>query len=133
MCYNLITVKDKTRTTEREMSKEMKWINESNVVFDRANGAPCIFKFDNSRVWFMFDAMCNTQTMRTEARKLGQAYGAKEVRIKYLWDGKNNTEPRANIVDFFRYAGEYSFYIPLPVQNGKPREFKKFEDSELFV
>lgn len=111
----------------------MKWINESNVQFNRTNAAPCIFKFDNSRVWFMFDAICNVQTMKSEARKLGQAYGAKEVTVKYLWDGNKNTEPRANVVDFFRHAGNYRFYIPLPVQNGKQREFKNFDASELFV
>lgn len=111
----------------------MKWINESNVQFNRGNYEPCIFKFDNSKVWFMFDAICSTQTVRTEARKLGQAYGAKEVTIKYLFDGNKNTEARAVVVNFFRHTGKYRFYIPLPVQNGKPREFKDFSDSELFA
>ena len=111
----------------------MKWINESNVVFDRGNCTPCIFKFDNSRVWFRFDAAFNTPTVRSEARKLGQAYGAKEVTIKYLCDGDKTTEPRENVVDFYCYAGKYHFYTPLPVQEGERRKFKDFEDSELFA
>jgi hypothetical protein len=111
----------------------MKWINESNVEFNCGNHALCIFKFDNSRVWFMFDALCSTQTVRTEARKLGQAYGAKEVTIKYLWDGGKGTEPRENVVDFYCYAGKYYFRIPLLAQGWERCEFKNFEDSELFV
>lgn len=111
----------------------MKWINESNVVFDRRNYTPCIFKFDNSKIWFEPDANCTTQSIRALARKLGQAYGAKEITIKYLWDGDKTTEPRENIVDFYCYAGKYHFQIPLPVQEGEQRKFKNFEDSELFV
>lgn len=111
----------------------MKWINESNVQFDRGNHEPCIFKFDNSKMWFMFDAVCSTQTVRTEARKLGQVYGAKEITIKYLWDGYKMTESREKFVNFSRYDGKYNFYIPMPVQVGEMREFKNFDDSELFV
>lgn len=110
----------------------MKWINESNVEFNRGNYEPCIFKFDNSKVWFEPDAICTTQSVRALARKLGQAYGVKEVTIKYLWDGDKATEPRENVVDFYSYCGKYYFRIPLPVQEGERREFKKFEDSELF-
>lgn len=111
----------------------MKWINESNVQFDRGNHEPCIFKFDNSKMWFMFDALCSTQTVRAEARKLGQAYGAKEITIKHLWEGYKTTEPRENVVNFSRYAEKYHFYIPLPVQDGERRKFKDFDDSELFA
>lgn len=111
----------------------MKWINESNVQFNRGNHEPCIFKFDNSKIWFMLDALCNTQTVRAEARKLGQAYGAKEITIKYLWDDCKTTEPREKVVNFSRYIETFRFYIPLPVQDGERRKFKYFDDSEIFV
>lgn len=111
----------------------MKWINESNVEFERGNYRECIFKFDNSKVWFRSNAYCTAQGIRALARKLGQAYGAKEITIKYLWNGDKPTEPRENVVDFYSYAGEYYFQIPLPVQEWERREFKEFEDSELFV
>lgn len=111
----------------------MKWINESNVEFDHGNHEPCIFKFDNSKVWFMFDVLCSTHTVRTEARKLGQAYGAKEITIKHLWEGYKITESRENVVNFSRYDGKYNFYIPLTVKNGERRKFKDFDDSELFA
>ena len=109
----------------------MKWINESNVEFDRGNHEPCIFKFDNSKVWFMFDALCSTQTVRTEARKLGRAYGAKEITIKHLWEGYKTTEPRENVVNFSRYIETFCFYIPVIEKCGKRRKF--FDASELFV
>ncbi len=110
----------------------MKWINESNVQFNRGNCEPCIFKFDNSEMWFMFDALCSTQTVRTEARKLGQVYGAKEITIKHLWDDCKTTEPREKVVNFSRYEGKYHFYIPVTAKNGERRKFKDFDDSELF-
>lgn len=111
----------------------MKWINESNVQFNRGNHEPCIFKFDNSKMWFMFDALCSTQTVRTEARKLGQAYGAKEITIKHLCGSDGYTEPREKVVNFFRYGEKYDFYISLPVQEGERYKSVNFDDSELFV
>lgn len=111
----------------------MKWINESNVQFDRGNHEPCIFKFDNSKVWFKPNANCTTQGIRALARRLGQAYGSKEITIKYLWDGDKTTEPRENVVDFYCYAGKYYFCILLPAQEGERCKFKDFEDSEFFV
>lgn len=72
-------------------------------------------------------------TVRTEARKLGQAYGAKEITIKHLWEGYKITESRENVVNFSRYDGKYNFYIPLTVKNGERRKFKDFDDSELFA
>lgn len=110
----------------------MKWINKSNIQFNRGNYELCIFKFDNSEVWFEPDAICTTWAVRALARKLGQAYGAKEVTIKYLWDGNKSAEPRENIVDFYSYCGKYHFQIPLPVQDGERRKFKSFDDHELF-
>lgn len=109
----------------------MKWINESNVQFNRGNHEPCIFKFDNSKMWFMFDALCSTQTVRSEARKLGQAYGAKEITIKHLWDGCKTAEPRGNVVNFYRYIETFRFYIPVMEKCGERRKF--FDASELFV
>lgn len=109
----------------------MKWINESNVQFNRGNYEPCIFKFDNSKMWFMFDAFCSTQTVRSEARKLGQAYGAKEITIKHLWDDCKTTEPREKVVNFSRYIETFRFYIPAMEKCGERRKF--FDASELFV
>lgn len=115
--------------------KNLKWINESNVQFNRGNYEPCIFKFDNSKMWFNSTAICTTQSIKSMARKMAQHYNAKEIIIKYLWiDDKHTSELRKNVVDFIDdYYGEnYKFRIELPVKEGEKRQFRYFEKSEIF-
>lgn len=115
--------------------KNLKWINESNVQFNRGNYEPCIFKFDNSKVWFNSTEICSTQSIKSMARKMAQHYNAKEIIIKYLWiDDKHTSEQRENVVDFIDdwYGENYKFRIELTVKEGEKRQFRYFEKSEIF-
>lgn len=125
---------EETETTKPKKSN-IKWINEGNVLFNRGNYEPCIFKFDNSKVWFNSNAICTTQSIKSMARRMAQHYNAKKITIKYLWiDDKHTSEPRENVVDFIDdYYGEnYKFRIELPVKEGEKRQFRYFEESEIF-
>ena len=103
----------------------MKWINQSNVQFYRGNYEPCIFKFDNSKVWFSLGAICTTQTVRYFAREMGKHYNAKYVTMKYLFDANGkSTENRNDVVDVDDYNGQYHYRIELPVKGGEKRQFK---------
>lgn len=127
-----------TQTTEEKAKKQRKninWINESNVQFNIGNYEPCIFKFDNSKVWFNSNAICTTQSIKSMARRMAQHYNAKEITIKYLWNENETTEPRENVVDFLDdyWGEEYKFRIELPVKEGEKRQFRYFEESEIFA
>jgi hypothetical protein len=127
---------EEPKVEETKTKKQnIKWINESNVRLNRGNYEPCIFKFDNSKVWFNSISICTTQSIKSIAKKMARHYNAKEVTIKYLWiDDKHTSEPRENVVDFIDdYYGEnYKFRIELPVKEGEKRQFRYFEESEIF-
>lgn len=111
----------------------MKW-NTNNVSFRRGNYECCIFKFDNSKVWFNVGAICTTQSVRFTARDIGKHYNAKNVTLKYLFDEDGKaTECREDVVDVDGYNGKYKFYIELPVKDGEKRKCKYYDESELFI
>lgn len=115
-------------------TKKIKWA-KSNVTFNRGNHEPCIFKFNNSKVWFNSCSCCTTQTIKAIARRMAKHYKADVVEIKYLWNEDGTTsEPRENVVDFIDdYWGEdYKFRIELPVKEGERRQFKYFDETEIF-
>lgn len=118
----------------------MKWINESNVQFNRGNYESIIAKFDNSLKWFNVDSIASTSTAKSLIRKLAQAYNAKVITIKHLFDENGNpTEKREDVVDFYRAYDEkedrsyYVFRYEIPVKEGSERKFRYFEESELFA
>ena len=118
----------------------MKWINESNVKFNRGNYERIIAKFDNSLKWFELDAMTTTSGARWCFRRLAQEYDAKIITIKHLFDEDGNaTEKREDVVGFYKTYDEkedreyYVFRYETTTKESCERTFRYFQESELFI
>lgn len=103
----------------------MKWINTDNVEFTRGNHARLMVKFDNSNVWLEPDYYCTTNTFKSFVRKLGNIYNSKVAEIK-LFD-KVYTP-----IEVVEHNGEYKFRHELKVPDGERRQFKYYEESEIW-
>lgn len=104
----------------------MKWTN-NNVTYDRGIYKPIAFKFDNSSRWLTPDCICSTQTARAEIRRIGKAYGANSVVVRYFSDVIEEIP-----VEFFRYDGEYTFRNEIKVPSGELRRFINYVETDIF-
>lgn len=110
----------------------MKWVT-NDIEFNRGNYRVVIFKFDNSKVWFNFEAFTTTQGIRSIAREMAKVYNAETITMKYLFnDFGNTTENRENVVDFQKDFDEYKFRVELTVNAGERRKFRYFNEKEIF-
>lgn len=108
----------------------IKW-NCKDVNFSRGNYTPLVAKFNNSRVWLNVPVIMTTQAFRSSIRRLAQAYGAKTVTVKPFYDD-NDIQTETQVVDFISLSNGYKFRNELAVKEGERRQFKLYEESEIF-
>lgn len=108
----------------------MKW-NTNDVNFNRGNYRPVIAKFDNSKCWLRIPAMTTTSSARSTFRKLGEYYNSEFVEVKYFYND-NDERTESNVVDFLNICSRYIFRNELDVESGCQRQFKKYEESDIF-
>lgn len=110
----------------------------NGVTFNRSNYRPVIARFDNTRCWLSLAACTTTSGFRAAVRELATEYGAKTVELKYFYDDDNN-QTETNVVDFMKLYSEkldkcyYIFRNELKVPPGTPRQFREYEESQIFT
>lgn len=72
-----------------------------------------------------------TQAFKASIRKLAQAYGVKSVTIKPFYDD-NDIQTETQLVDYVNLSSGYKFRNELAVKEGERRQFKYYEESEIF-
>ncbi len=116
---------------------KLKW-TMNGVTFNRSNYRPVIARFDNTRCWLSLAACTTTSGFRAAVRELATEYGAKTVELKYFYDDDNN-QTETNVVDFMKLYSEkldkcyYIFRNELKVPPGTPRQFREYEESQIFT
>jgi hypothetical protein len=108
----------------------LKW-NCEGVNFSRGNHEPLIAKFDNSKVWLNPTSMMTTQAFKSSIRRLAQAYGANSVTVKPFFSD-NGVQTETQLVDYINLSPGYKFRNELSVKEGERRQFRYYEESEIF-
>ena len=115
------------------MAQRKKWIT-NGVSFARGNHQPLIAKFDNSKMWLDLAACCTTQTFKDRIKSLAEAYGAKVIEVKPMWNEKEElTVDAEELVKFRKLSTGYRFFREKEVPEGATREFIEFEECEVFA
>lgn len=101
----------------------------NNVAFGRSDCRSLIAKLDNSHFWFYVPAQLTTSSFQNIIRELAECYHAREVELKYLYEGGVPCEKC--LVEVLKLDGRYVFRNELPVLSGR-RQFITYTESYIF-
>jgi hypothetical protein len=107
----------------------IKWIEDKTENY-RGNHTSKLFMVDNSNYVFGFNACMTYKSFKSLVKEFAQKYNSNTVTII-------NDEGQCNMIICTKFNNDtekydFLFRIELPVNEGERRQFKWFEESEIF-